>query len=248
MNKIMRASYGSQVEYQNLALESIDEFTRWNEEIRSGKSVPPGFNKSDAVFCNNGNLTMNDDESLTQFDIDTMKNMTAVGLAKSQIVLTNPAHVEEAEKQGYGFAINPFRRLSAENFGLLDTQGGMVYADRACRFALHQAEQMGVKLLLDAKQGALSRLLYASDSNQVIGVQTVDGTLHHAALTIMACGGWTPSLVPELDGLCETTGGSVAIFQLPPENKELWDRLAPENFPTWKYAKPTSSCSFLLHC
>ncbi|KAL7903863.1 FAD dependent oxidoreductase [Trichoderma velutinum] len=235
INKILRASYGPQIEYQNLALDSIAEFTRWNEAIESGKSLPPGFKTSDQIFCNNGNLTMNDDENLTQFDIETMKNMDAVGLKKSQIVLTNPEHVKQAEDEGYGFAINPFRRPTAENFGLLDTKGGMVYADRACRFALYQAEKMGVKFVLDSQQGALSRFLYASDSDRVIGVQTLDGTFHFAELTIMACGGWTPSLIPELDGLCETTGGSVAIFQLPAGNKQLWDRYAPENFPTWKY-------------
>lgn len=235
MNKILRASYGSQIEYQTLALESIAEFTRWNEEIANAKSLPPGFTTSDKIFCNNGNLTMNDNASLTQFDIDTMKNMAAAGLTDTQIVLTNPAHVQKATAAGYGFAINPFRRPDAENFGLLDTKGGMVYADRACCFALHRAATLGVQFVLDPRRGSLRRLLYASDSDRVVGVQTADGTRHYADLTIMACGGWTPSLVPELDGLCETTGGSVAMFQLPPGDTHLWNRFGPESFPTWKY-------------
>lgn len=234
MNKILRASYGEQIEYQDLALDSISHFKVWNDEIKSGRTLPPGFTKSDVIFCNNGNLTVNDEDSLTQFDIATMKNMAAVGFGETQIVLTNPEHVKRAEGEGFGFALNPFRRHAEKNYGLLDTCGGMVYADRACRFALYKAEMLGVQLVLGPSAGTFSTFLRNVQTNKVIGVQTADGVSHRAALTIMACGGWTPSLIPELDGLCETTSGSVSIFQLPAGNKTIWDRFAPENFPTWK--------------
>lgn len=235
MNKIMRAGYGSQIEYQNLALDSISHFQRWNEEIESGQTLPPGFTKADIIYYNNGNLTVNDKEDLTQFDVDTVKNMAAVGLGETQVILTNPDHVKRAEAEGFGFAVNPFHRKPEENHGVLDTWGGMVYADRACRFALYKAEVLGVNLVLGGAGGTFSRFLHAeNDANKVVGVQTEDGVSHRAALTIMACGGWTPSLFPALDGLCETASGSVSIFQLPPGNRALWDRFAPENFPTWK--------------
>ncbi|KAK5031947.1 hypothetical protein LTS07_004568 [Exophiala sideris] len=235
MNKIMRAGYGSQLEYQTLALDSVSHFKQWNEEIKSGQTLPPGFTKSDIIYCNNGNLTVNDREGLTQFDIDTVKNFAAVGLEKTQLILTNPDHVKQAEAEGFGFAVNPFRRKPEENHGVLDTYGGMVYADRACRFALYKAEVLGVQLVLGGAAGTFSRFLRDANVNKIVGVQTEDGVSHRAALTIMACGGWTPSLIPELDGLCETTSGSVTIFQLPQGNQPLWDRFAPENFPTWKY-------------
>ncbi|KAK7425063.1 hypothetical protein QQZ08_008339 [Neonectria magnoliae] len=50
----------------------------------------------------------------------------------------------------------------------------------------------------------------------------------------MACGAYTPVLVPELDGLCEATAGSVVVFQIP-KTSPLFTRLAPENFPFWMY-------------
>jgi len=50
---------------------------------------------------------------------------------------------------------------------------------------------------------------------------------------IMACGGWTPSLIPELDGLCETTAGSVAFYEIPRDDLELWERFGPEKFPSF---------------
>ncbi|KAH0846006.1 hypothetical protein FOPE_12421 [Fonsecaea pedrosoi] len=50
----------------------------------------------------------------------------------------------------------------------------------------------------------------------------------------MACGGWTPSLIPELDGICETTAGSVVMLKIPPKSP-LFERFDPERFPSWSY-------------
>ncbi|KAJ6157702.1 hypothetical protein N7470_005294 [Penicillium chermesinum] len=238
MNKIMRASYGSEVEYQELALDSVAQFTRWNEEIQSGKTLPPGFNTSDIIYCRNGNLTVNDQESLTSFDIQSIDGMKRAGLGDTQFVTNDPNDIKRAEAAGFGFAINPFNRSLEKNYGVLDTWGGMVYADRACRFALYKAELLGVKLVLGDPAGKFVQLLREPSSGRIVGIETADKAQHHAALTIMACGGWTPSLIPQLDGICETTGGSVSIFQLPSENKELWEKFAPTNFPTWKYVPP----------
>ncbi|KAH7159548.1 FAD dependent oxidoreductase [Dactylonectria estremocensis] len=218
INKIIRAAYGSQTEYQTLALDAITHWKKWNEEISTGITLPTGFSTKDALFINNGNLTMTTDKSLPQFELDTIKNMTKAGLAKTQIDLSSPSDVKRAKADGFDFAINPFRRK--KNFGVVDTQGGFVYADKACRFALHKA-------------GKFAAVLRDEDS-RITGVRTADGVSHSAELTIMACGGWTPSLVTELDSLCETTAGSVCIWQLP-AGSALWDRFAPERFPTWTW-------------
>ena len=235
MNKIMRASYGNQTEYQVLALDSVSQFTTWNDEIKTGKTLPPGFTTSDTIYCRNGNLTVNDTEDLTEFDIASIDGMVRAGLGHTQFVTNNPEDIQKAEAEGFLFAMNPFNRDPKLNYGCLDTYGGCVYADRACRFVLHRIEQLGVKVVLGDPEGTFSRLLRHPDTYKTTGVETADGAIHAASLVILACGGWTPSLVPQLDGICETTGGSVSIFQLPHGNKKLWDRFAPENFPTWKY-------------
>lgn len=68
----------------------------------------------------------------------------------------------------------------------------------------------------------------------MVGIKTQDGRKHHADKVVMACGGWTPSLVPQLDGLCETTAGSVIMLKIPRESP-LFDRFAPERFPSWMW-------------
>lgn len=229
MNKIIRAAYGPQFEYQTLALDAITKWRKWNEEISSGKTVPPGFATSDKLFVNNGCITMTSGLELDSFEEATAKSMNRVGLRQSQHDLHNLEDIKRAESSGFGFAIDAFdiQKTSA----ILDAQSGFVYADKACCFVLHKAEKLGVKFVLGPSQGLFQNFLEDTDGG-INGVKTADGASHPAELTILACGGWTPTLLPQLDHLCETTAGSVAMFQLPPD-QALWDRFAPENFPTW---------------
>uniref|UniRef100_A0A0B7JQC7 FAD dependent oxidoreductase domain-containing protein n=2 Tax=Bionectria ochroleuca TaxID=29856 RepID=A0A0B7JQC7_BIOOC len=231
INKIIRAAYGSQTHHQELALDAITHWKRWNTEIQTGQNLPPGFTTSDKLFVNNGNLSMTLSPELSQFEKDTIQNMAKVGRANTQIVLTDPTDVDRAKASGFDFAINPFNRQ--DNFGILDIQAGFVYADKACRFVLHKAQSLGVQTVLGGAKGTFAGFVQDTTS-KITGVRTADGIVHGAEMTIMACGGWTPTLVPQLDNLCETTAGSVCVFQLP-KGSPLWDRLAPENFPTWTY-------------
>ncbi|KAF4840813.1 L-pipecolate oxidase [Colletotrichum siamense] len=234
MNKIIRSAYGSQTEYQGLTIEALEGWNAWNEELATGKTLPPGLKTTDRVFVNNGNLSASDSASLPQFEQDTVDNMEAAGHKNTQLITISPAHQKIAEEKGFAFGMDPFRRLKRgmKAAGVLDTTGGMAVADKACRFALHKAASQGANFILDPEAGALESLVYAD--NKVAGIKTRDGKTHAAKLTILACGGWTPSLLPSMDGLCETTAGSVVLLKIPRESP-LFDRFAPENFPTFTY-------------
>ena len=228
INKFIRAAYGPQVEYQRLSCKAIDQWNLWNDEIRSGVDLPAGMTPDDTLFARTGNLWMSDSPEISTFDVATIANMKAAGRDGTQMILTNPEDVARAKAQGFGHAVNPFSRR--ENHGILDMSAGIVYADKACRFALHKAVALGVKTVFGSMSGKFEGFL--ETEGIIRGISTVDGKQHPAALTIMACGGWTPALVPQLDGLCETTAGSVALFQVP-RSSDLWDRLGPEKFPAW---------------
>ncbi|EXA30897.1 hypothetical protein FOVG_17773 [Fusarium oxysporum f. sp. pisi HDV247] len=109
--------------------------------------------------------------------------------------------------------------------------GGHVAADKACRLALYKARKHGVKFIF-GRQGAFDSFLRRG--GKVVGIRIKDGEEHNAKLTIMACGPQTPLFVPELDGLCEATAGSVAVFKIP-KTTPLFDQFSPGNFPTWMY-------------
>ncbi|CAN9466910.1 hypothetical protein AA0114_g10274 [Alternaria tenuissima] len=233
INKIVRSAYGTQVEYQELTFEAIDEWKLWNDELANGENLPPGLTKDDRVFYPCGNLSMTDGNTIPQFELATIKSMEECGHPNTQLVTTNPEHVRIAENKGLGFALDPFLRKQRgmHNVGVLDSTGGMAVADKACRFALHKAKESGVQFNLDPTAGAFASFMTSPDG-KTNGIVTKDNKRHPADLTIMACGGWTPSILPQLDGLCEATAGSVIMYKIP-RTSSLWDRTSPENFPTW---------------
>ncbi|RMY70025.1 hypothetical protein D0863_06074 [Hortaea werneckii] len=238
INKIVRSAYGGVSIYQNLTLEAIEGWKDWNAEIESGKDLPPGFSKDNKVFLPNGNLIMTDASRLPAFDQATVESMEANGQKDTQLVTTDTRHRRIAEEKGIGFALDPFQRSSKglSTVAVIDSTGGTAVADQACRFALHKARRLGVKFVMGPQTGALDSLCYdvCGQKRRVVGIKTRDHVQHDAAMTILACGGWTPSLIPELDHLCETTAGSVAMYKIP-RRSALWDRLAPERFPSWQY-------------
>ncbi|KAM5386519.1 hypothetical protein ACJZ2D_000482 [Fusarium nematophilum] len=231
INKIIRSAYGSQTLYQTLGLEAVKVWDSWNEELRrGGPLVPPGMSDKDVLWINNGDLSCTDADTLPEFERATIKNMEKAGYPDTQLVNNNGDHLRLAEEKGMESMMQPF---SKPLLGVLDTTGGITLADKACRFALHKAKRLGVRFVLEPRAGNVVSTIKGPD-DKVIGIRTSDGKIHEAALTIIACGGWTPSLVPSLDGFAETTAGSVVIFKIP-EPSPLRQRFAPSNFPAWSF-------------
>ncbi|KAF2010109.1 FAD dependent oxidoreductase [Aaosphaeria arxii CBS 175.79] len=231
INKIIRSAYGTQTIYQNLSLHAVEAWDAWNQELRDGgAAVPPGMSSEDVLWINNGDLSVTDADVLPEFESSSIKNMEKAGYADTQLVNNNEAHLRLAEEKGFSARMNPFYK---KLLGVMDTTGGIALADKACRFALHKAKRLGVHLFLDSNAGNVLSTIQ-SPTGKVVGVRTADGKIHNAALVIVACGGWTPSLVPSLDGMAETTAGSVVIFKIP-ESSPLRQRFAPDNFPAWAF-------------
>lgn len=233
MNKIIRAAYGPEAVYQNIALEAMEGWEAWNEYLAQRRDLPPGMTNEDRIWVNNGNLQICGQMELPPFERHSIANMEKIGKRASQVVVSDYRDVEQARRDGFMFAVDPFnRRVRGKPYqALLDTTGGFVYADKACRLALHLCRQAGVNVVLGAAGEFIG---YVEKDGEVAGVRTKDGTVHHAKLTVVACGGWTNHIVPELDGLCETTGGSVAVVKIP-KSSRLYERFSPRNFPTFTY-------------
>ncbi|KAF7596106.1 hypothetical protein BBP40_003368 [Aspergillus hancockii] len=236
-NKIIRAAYGYETWYQNLTLEAIKVWESWNEFIANGTILPPGMTTDDRVYVNCGNYHFGDHgdhAGLNTFEKASVENITQAGLGHTQYLFTSrPEEVARAQKDGYGYAVDPFNlSTNGQHTGYLDMIGGFTYADKACRYALHLAQQLGVHFVLDRQAGCFRD--FQEQNGQVTGIKTGDGKVHAAVLTIIACGGWTPSLLPEMDGLCETTAGSVAMIQIP-EGSPLRQRFSPANFPVFQW-------------
>ena len=221
--------------HQNLAIEALQVWEKWNVELSETSDKIPGIAKSDVLYVNNGNVIINTTPSLSDFELQSIASMKAVGQGSTQFVVQNAADNARARESGYGYALEPFRRNGKGYCVLLDIAGGFLNADKACCFALHKARSLGVKFIFGPGGTFKNFVTSATEPEVVAGVITEDGTRYEAAMTIAAGGGWTPTIVPELDGLCETTAGSVFFYQIP-RDSPLWDRFAPENFPSYSYA------------
>ncbi|KAL8305532.1 hypothetical protein RB597_003676 [Gaeumannomyces tritici] len=239
LNKIVRSAYGTQTEYQELALEAARGWEAWNADLAAGgpDSVPPGMSSADRVFIRNANVSLSDGDSLPAFERATLEAAKAAGHAGTHLLTTDPHDVALAEAQGLAFAVDPFNHRAGRgkrSVGVIETTGGTAVADKACRYALHRASRAGVRFVLHPTAGRLVSLT-TSGGGGGGGVETADGRAHAARLVVLACGAWTPSvLAPRLDGLCEATAGSVAMLRLP-RASPLFDRFAPDSFPTWQY-------------
>jgi sarcosine oxidase/L-pipecolate oxidase len=98
---------------------------------------------------------------------------------------------------------------------------------KACIWARHLCQKAGVHFVLGPDVGKLDTLIVEQTAagKKVKGLKTADGKNHLADVTIIACGGWTPGVVPEVDGLLETTAGSVITIQLPKDRQDLWEKV-----------------------
>ncbi|RFU73312.1 fad dependent oxidoreductase [Trichoderma arundinaceum] len=244
INKIIRSAYGSQTEYQDLSTEAQSAWNAWNSEIKvAGTSsnqdgengaLPEGITPHDALFIQNGHLTCSDATTLPDFERATIENMELAGHHGTQLINNELKDIKLASQQGLKSALQPFGKPV---LGVLDTTGGYVLADKACRFALHKAKRLGVHFVLGPESGLFTSFVYDSSSSSAkatTGITTADGKSHPAALTIVCCGGWTPSLLPALDSLCETTAGSVFMLHIP-ESSPLRKHFHYSRFPSWSF-------------
>ncbi|KAI4596663.1 hypothetical protein KJ359_005005 [Pestalotiopsis sp. 9143b] len=245
INKIVRSAYGSQTEYQDLSTEAIAGWHSWNDELATGTVIPPGMTNQDVVFIPNGNLSLSTAPTLPEWELACIDGMEKAGHHNTQLATTDPRHRQVAEGKGKARLMDPFEREAQgrPNVGVLDITGGTAVADKACRFALEKARKLGVHFVFGAEAGRFESLLWKE--NAVTGIKTADGKMHRAAMTIMACGGWTPVLLPQLDGLCEATAGSVALIKIP-RGSPLWKRLGPDRFPTftWNMRAGAEGCVY----
>ena len=232
-NKILRASYGNAKLYQDLAFSAMPQWQNWNELLSKtpAAELPPGLTPDIKLWYNCGYLRLSKD-GLEQSEIDTQKNFPE-DIKHTQYRVSDEQRRKDAKDNGIPFSkVDPFGRLKKNlpTDGVLDMTGGFVLASRACAFTLQLCQKAGVHTHFGSNWG-MKRL--NKQGRRVNGIITLDSAEHRADLVIVACGGWTPSLVPEAERLIETTAGSVLAIQLPKDRQDLWDKYSAERFPVW---------------
>ncbi|KAI1328853.1 FAD dependent oxidoreductase [Xylariaceae sp. FL0255] len=247
INKIIRFSYGPEIEYQRLATRAAEIWEEWNREWaeeEQGKGKEKLWNQ-----C--GFLRMGATDQMPEFELETLRNMELEGIRDRQFRSDDEGDVQRATQEGWAHKLDPCRRQ--EKFGVhkavLDSTAGFVVAYKSCAWAQSLARKAGVEFVLHPVQGkvvAVESAAESSSSSERPSVRTADGKVHEGDLVIVAGGGWTAGLLPEASGLIETTAGSVAMIHIPQDRLDLWERFSPENFPvvSWGFYEGKDCYSF----
>jgi sarcosine oxidase/L-pipecolate oxidase len=213
----------------------MPEWRNWNELLSQipKDDLPPGLSPDVKLWNNCGFLRLGG-EGLEELEEKTQANFPDE-IKGTQYRVSDPQRRGDAAADGIPYSkVDPFGRLERglPTDGVLDMTSGFVLASRACAFALHLVRKLGVHTYFGPDYGMKSLV---RKGNRVTGLITNDGNEHFGDVVIVACGGWTPSLVQETEQLIETTAGSVLSIRLPQDRKDLWDKYSPEKFPVWSW-------------
>ncbi|KAF4544032.1 FAD dependent oxidoreductase [Lasiodiplodia theobromae] len=243
-NKIFRASYGTKLHYQRLALESREAWCLLNETRRNEN---PSHGDSEDLFVGCGMLRVQPTEELGALERETLANMERAGLRDTQFVKGNPADCERAASLGWASKLLQFEipdapvRTTYE--AVLDSLAGFTKCSEACAHFQKVAAAKGVEFRFGSHEGAFDSLIESPSptpaaQRRAVGLKTRDGVNHKADVVVIAAGSFSTQLLPDLSYHLESSGGSIATFKIDRDDSYLWDKYSPEKFPvmTWKSA------------
>ncbi|KAK8846509.1 hypothetical protein IAR55_005595 [Kwoniella newhampshirensis] len=219
------------IRYEQLALKALPIWLEWTKTVHdaSPADLPDGLTPEDDLLDLCGCMRLCEGEKETEYHRVNVESVTGGGRRERIFLLKDEADykraLEEDETEPYLHRATKMQRfgqlLNGNIHGFLDMDSGYTRADK-----------VGVKFVLDEVAGKFDSFVRSGQT--VLGVKTKDGVEHLADKTIVACGGWTESIVPEVKGLLETTGGSVAFVDIPEDRPDLRKRFGPEEFCVWQ--------------
>ncbi|KAI8820053.1 FAD dependent oxidoreductase [Chytriomyces cf. hyalinus JEL632] len=221
ISKVIRPDYASQRLYQRLALASIEAFkSQWNPdaERRLGR----------ALYVESGSLFATRTSEMNAFERESIETLAldVDGFVSQVHLLFFPSHFSLilGNLTGNAFA-NEFP------YGYFNPSAGFAYSGLTIEYMALLAQEAGVKFVCGGNAGTFAAFIYSSSNEKtVVGIKTMDGAVHHADRVVVAAGSWTPSLVPQLCGLCEPSAQPVIHFKLPDNLKNSY---ASHKFPVW---------------
>ncbi|KAM3478093.1 hypothetical protein MY5147_002380 [Beauveria neobassiana] len=229
-DETFRASYGTKLHYQRLALESREEWVAINKSSGADLFVPSGM------------LRVQPSDKLGALEKETLANMERDGIRQTQFMKSLEEDRERAKAEGWDAKLLEFPIPDSDDDrtyeAVLDSLGGFMRCSNACLHFHKLAVLEGVKFIFGNKHGAVESILeeMVGGKKKAVGVRTKDGAIHKTDIVAVAGGSLTTQLIPELSTHLESSGGSLATFKIDKENKMLWDKYSPEKFPviTWK--------------
>jgi glycine/D-amino acid oxidase-like deaminating enzyme len=231
ISKAVRAAYGTDEDYTELAERAITVWRKWNEEF--GTQL---YHETGAMFVRQREMKPGD------FEYESFKILEKRG-----------CKVERINSKQLG---KRFPAWNAELYrdGLLELKAGYVESGRVVAILVTKAQSLGVELRegarfsqLDEENGQVKGVLLEERQVEAVIPSGVEESRSEAAqvaprgpstslgmtrvagdAVVMAVGAWTPYLLPFTKKFFRATGQPV--FHLEPSQPELF---APERFPVF---------------
>jgi glycine/D-amino acid oxidase-like deaminating enzyme len=192
ISKAVRAAYGADEEYTELAERSIKLWREWNREF--GTQL---YHEVGVMFVRRRELKPGD------FEHESFKTLKRRG--------------HKIERMNAAQAWKRFPTWNPELFrdGVLEFEAGYAESGRVVATLIGRAKSLGVE---PYEGGRFSRL--DEDDHRVKGIVLDDGHRIRSDIVVMAAGAWTPYLLPFAKKFFRTTGQPV--FHLKPRQPELF--------------------------
>ncbi len=192
ISKAIRAAYGADEEYTELAERSIELWRAWNKEF--GLEL---YQEVGVMFVRRQDMKPGD------FEYESFKTLEQRG---HKIQRMNSAQL--------------WKRFPAWNpelyrDGVLELEAGYVESGRVVATLIERAKSTGVELHESARFSQLDE-----DDNRVKGIALDDGKRIAGDLVLMTVGAWTPYVLPFTRKFFRATGQPV--FHLRPSQPELF--------------------------
>ncbi|KAF2010002.1 FAD dependent oxidoreductase [Aaosphaeria arxii CBS 175.79] len=234
-NKIFRASYGKRADYQRLALESRKQWLSLNSSQDIGHDL----------FVPCCMLRVQPSSSLGALEMETLASMERDGVRDTQFVKGDPKDCRRAADRGLQHKLLDYfipddpEHLPFE--AVLDSLAGFTRCADGCNYFRRVAEREGVVFSLGPEQGRFASLIEEtlnSGKKRAIGFMTADQRSHYVDTVVVAAGSFSTQILPTLSYHMESSAGTIVFFKIDPQDKALWEKYSPENFPviTWKSA------------
>lgn len=186
ISKAVRASYGSDADYSELAARCLGIWRRWNEELGAQLFHEVGF-----LFMRRSPMEPGD------FEFESSKTLQHAGRAFDRI--------DAASLRDRFPAWNATRYQD----GLLEREAGYVESGRVVAALIERAQSAGVHLQAGARFAELEE-----QGTRVTGIRLENGKRIAADAVVFAAGAWTPYLLPFTKTFFRSTGHPV--FHLKP--------------------------------
>jgi sarcosine oxidase / L-pipecolate oxidase len=192
ISKAVRAAYGADEEYVELAERSIKLWRKWNEQF--GIEL---YHEAGVMFVREQEMKPGD------FEYESFKTLQQRG--------------HKVERMNSAQAWKRFPAWNPELFrdGVLEVEAGYAESGRVVAMLTQHAESMGVEL----RSG--NRFAYLDEGDdRVKGVALENGEGIEGDFVVMAVGAWTPYLLPFTKKFLRASGQPV--FHLKPSKPELF--------------------------